>query len=242
MNDAAIERILHRITIQRDGTATAAGDRTWEISFPLDPEDEASPTLSFRCRVTIDGGRVTEIHCDAPVHVRGSAGTSPASPRPPVDQHSPAEAAAVAELQADLAAAFAREAITFASFEELAEYLVTETGADVEDGTVEIAPAEDDDESESVFAAVVTVAREPWISLSTPFADDVDPEWLLEQNGDLTHVHFEGFEGSVSLACAFPLALTTAQRLVELIDDLADFRLRLLDELEGGDEEDEDEG
>jgi len=47
------------------------------------------------------------------------------------------------------------------------------------------------------------------VSLSTAFLDDVDPEWLLARNADLMHVHFEAFEESVSLACAFPLALLT---------------------------------
>ena len=222
MNEGAIDRILHRVTILRNGTSAPAGDLAWDVSFPADPDDESSTALAFRCRFTLDGGQVTELHCDAPL-----------------GQYTPEESLAVAELNTDLAAAFARENITFPSFEAVADYLVAETGAVVQEGTVEIAPAEEDEEAESVFASVVPVAREPWVSLSTPFADDVDPEWLLEQNGNLTHVHFEGFEGSVSLACAFPLALLTAQRLVELIDDLAAFRLRLLDDLEGGDEEDE---
>ena len=50
------------------------------------------------------------------------------------------------------------------------------------------------------------VVSEPWVSLSTPFSDEASPEWLLEAAGSLTHLHFEAFEGAISLACAFPLA------------------------------------
>lgn len=214
---AAIDRILHRHILLRGGTATAAGDLAWDVSFfQADPDDDASPPLSFRCRFTVEGGRAT-VSCDAP--------TSPPTPE---------QAAAIDELRADLALSLERERVGFASFAELAAYLV-DAGATEEEGTIEV-PAGD----ESVYLSVVPVSREPWVSFSIPFEDDADPEWLLAQNGDMTHVHFEAFEDSVSLACAFPLALLTGERLVELVDDLATFRERLLDDLEGGGEEDED--
>jgi hypothetical protein len=221
--NAALDRILHRFLILRGGTSTAAGDLAWDISFPADIDAEGSTTLSFQCRFEVEGGRVTAIHCDAPL-----------------DRYSPDQATAVAELHVELTAAIERERVTFDSFEALAAYLASETGGEAEGGSIEIpAPTED---AESVFASVVPVAREPWVSLSTPFVDDADPDWLLDQNGDMTHIHFEAFDGSVSLACSFPLSLITGQRLLELIDDLASFRERLLEDLQGGDEEDDEAG
>jgi hypothetical protein len=92
-----------------------------------------------------------------------------------------------------------------------------------------------------VYVSEVSVEHEPWVSLSIPFVDDVDPAWLLEQNGQLTLAHFESFEGEVSLACAFPLPDLTALRLLEMVDDLTSLRAALLDELNGGEEEEEDE-
>ncbi len=225
MNAAAIDRVLQRLVILRNGTATAAGDLAWDVTFPEDVEQAEGATLAFRIRVTLDGERASAVEHDAPL-----------------DRGTPARAAAVAAIQAELAAALAREAIRVPSAEALTEYLVAETGGELDEGTVEI-PAGDVD-GEPVFAAIVPVAREPWVNLSIAFDDGADPDWLLEQSGYLTHVHFEAFEGSVSLACAFPLALLTAQRLLELVDDLVTFREQLLDELDGGDGEGEegDEG
>jgi len=215
--NAAIDRILHRHLILRGGTSTAAGELAWDVSFPADPDDEGSPALSFTCRFTLEGGRVTAVDCEAPL-----------------DRYTPDQAAAVAELHTDLTASMERERITFDSFEALAAFLV-DAGATEEEGTVEMPTGE-----ESVFASVVPVAREPWVSLSIPFVDDADPDWLLEQTGNMTHIHFEAFDGSMSLACAFPLALMTGQRLLELIDDLASFRERLIEDLDAGDEDDEE--
>jgi hypothetical protein len=212
--DAAIDRILHRALILRGGIATRAGDLRWDVSFPDDPDAEDGPTLAFQCVFTVQGDRVSAVHCDAPL-----------------DRYTEDQASAVAELHDDLEAALARERIRFDSFEALAAYLV-EAGAQESEGSIEMPAGE-----ESVFASVVPVSREPWVSLSIPFDDDADPSFLLEQNGNLTHVHFEAFDGAVSLACAFPLAHLTGERLLELIDDLASFRERLLDELDGDDDE-----
>jgi hypothetical protein len=223
MNEATIDRILHRHAILRGGTSTAAGDRAWDIELPENVEDEDAVTLSFRSQITLEGGRVTSIGSDAPL-----------------DRYTEEQALLVAAFHTDLAAAFAREGVTFPSFEALAEHLVAEAGGEEEDGAVQI-PSPDED-GEPVFVSLVPVAREPWVSLSTPFVDDVDPEWLLEQNGALTHVHFEAFEGSVSLACAFPLALVTGERVLELVGDLFTFRERLLEDLENGDEDEGAEG
>jgi hypothetical protein len=223
MNSAAIDRILHRHVLQRGGTSTAAGELSWDVAFPADDEDEDAATLSFQNNFTLEDGRVTSIGCDAPL-----------------DQYTMDQAMAVASFQTDLAAALAREGMTFASFDALAEHLVAEADGEVDDGAVRIPPADED--GEPVFVSIVPVTGEPWVSLATPFVDGVDPGWLLEQNGELTHVHFEAFEGSVSLACAFPLAQVTGQRVLELVDDLFSFRERLLEELESGDEEEEEEG
>src|SRR5262245_15175394 len=125
---AAIERILHRHILLRGGTATAAGELAWDVSFSLDPDDEASPALSFACRFTVEGGRVTTVHCDAPL-----------------DRYDADQAAAVAELHEELAGSLDRERIGFASFEALAVYLV-KAGATEDDGSIEV-PAGD----ESVF-------------------------------------------------------------------------------------------
>jgi hypothetical protein len=210
----SIDRILHRHLILRGGKSTAAGEMTWDVSFPEGPHADDAPPLSFQLRFAFEDGQVV-LHCDAPL-----------------DRYTAEQAVAVAELQTDVAESIERERITFASFEELAAYLV-EGGAHQEEGTIEM-PAGD----ESVFASIVPVAREPWVSLSTPFVDDASPEWLLDQNGNMTHLHFEAFEGGVSLACAFPLALLTAERLIELIDDLSSFRERLLEDLDGDEDDD----
>jgi hypothetical protein len=221
MNSAALDRILQRLAISRGGTASAVeGGATWELTLPEDPEREDAPTFSFRDTFTLEGGRVTEITCDAQF-----------------DRCSKPQAFLVAGVTRELAAAIAREGVVFGAFREVEEFLAAELSGEVQDGFVEISSGED---GPSVVVSDVRVAREPWVNLSTSFVDEVDPMWLLETNGALTHLHFETYEGEVSLACAFPLAHLTGARLVELIDDLFSFRDNLLTELEEG--EDEDEG
>ncbi len=230
--NAAIDRILHRHMILRNGTAEPTGGQasgqtsgqtggaafelTWDVSFPADPEAEDADVLSFPCTFTVVEERVTAIHCGSPV-----------------DRYPPDQASVVSELVDDLAESLEREGVRFTSFEALVAYLVKAGGTETE-GSVEVPSGAD-----STFVTVVPVEHEPWVSLSIPFDEDADPEWLLEKNGDLTHVHFEAFEGGVSLSTAFPLALLTAERLLELIEDLGSLRERLLDELDGGDEEDD---
>jgi len=220
MRSPEIERIHQRLALSRGGTVTTVGEMRWQIALPEDPDADDSPTLSFQNEVVIEE-RQLALHCDARL-----------------DQYTPAQADVVGAYQSELAAAIQREAAVFATFDDAAHFLVAELGGELEDGTVELAPADED--GEPVFVAEVAVAREPWVSLSTPFIEDVDPEWLLEQNGLLTHVHFEAFEGDVSLATALPLAGLSGQRLVELVEDLFSFRARLLDDLESGGDEDED--
>jgi hypothetical protein len=221
MNSAAIDRILYRLAISRGGTAAAVeGGLTWEITLPEDPERDDGPTFSFRNTFTLEGGRVAEITCDTPM-----------------DRCSKVQAFLLAGVTREMAAALEREGVVFGAFSEVEAFLVREFSGKAEDGFVEISVDED---GPTVVVSDVRVAHEPWVNLSTSFVDEVDPEWLLETNGALTHLHFETFEGEVSLACAFPLALLTASRLVELVDDLFSFRENLLTELEEGEDEEEE--
>jgi hypothetical protein len=215
------DRIHQRLALSRGGTATLAGELTWEITLPEDADADDSPTISFRNQVVIEEQQLA-IHCDAPI-----------------DRLKPAQTELIKAFQGDLATAVRREGVGFDSFDAVARFLIAELDAELEEGTVEIPPAFED--GEPVFVTDVAVAREPWVGLATPFVDEVDPAWLLEQNGLLTHVKFEAFEGDVSLATAFPLAGLSGQRLLELVEDLFSFRERLLDELEGGGDEDEEE-
>lgn len=218
----AFDRLHQRLALSRGGTATLAGEMRWQIALPEDADADDSPTITFHNEVKIED-RQLAIHCDARI-----------------DTYTPAQVELVQVFQSDLGTAIRREAATFASFDDVAAFLVKELSAELEEGTVEIPP--DTEDGEPVFVTDVAVAREPWVSLAIPFVEEVDPAWLLEQNGLLTHVKFEAFEGDISLATALPLASLTGQRLIELVEDLFSFRARLLDDLEsGGDEDDEDE-
>jgi hypothetical protein len=85
------------------------------------------------------------------------------------------------------------------------------------------------------------VSREPWVEVSAAFDADANPAWLLEKNGEMTSVRFETAHDSVGLVAAFPISVLTAQRLLEMIDDVAVMRAALLDEYEEADDEDADE-
>lgn len=224
MNQAAIDRIVHRLSISHGGEAKHVEGLTWSIEIPEDIEQEDGPKLAFHNAFKIEGDRVTEIACDAPV-----------------GRYQMHQAEVVAGFQKDLAAALGRERAAFSTFEQVIGFLTEEIEAEVEGDVVLVQP--DGEDAEAVTVSCVNVAHEPWISFSTPFLDDVDPAWLLERSGELTHIHFESFEGQVSLAGAFPLHGLTAERLLELLDDLVSFRESFLAELaEGDEEEDEDEG
>jgi hypothetical protein len=215
-----LDRIHQRLALSRGGTATLTGELAWDIALPEDADADDSPTIKFKNQIVLHEQQL-EIHCDAPI-----------------DRLKPAQAEIIKAFQSDLGTAIRREGAGLASFDDVSRFLIAELGAALEEGTVEIPAATED--GEPVFVTDVAVAHEPWVSLAIPFVEDVDPEWLLEQNGLLTHVHFEAFEGDVSLATALPLAGLTGQRLVELVEDLFSFRERLLDELEGGEEEDDE--
>jgi hypothetical protein len=224
MKPSAIGRIFQRLVIARGGTVEPEGALRYRVTIPdeLDEEPEggeAAPTFSFRDTLTLAAGKVTQIDCDAPV-----------------DTYAPERAGTLGRFQTDLAVALHRETVAFATFADVESFLVTELGAEAHGEFIEIAP----EDAEPVFVSHVHVAREPWVSFSTPFTEGVEPEWLLEKTGELTHLHFESFEGDVSLACAFPLALRTGQRLFELVEDLVFFRESMLAEAEGDEDEGED--
>lgn len=221
MDHAAIDRIHQRLALSRGGTATASGPLRWDISIPEDFDDDDPTILSFHNELVIKDGHLTAVQCDARL-----------------DLYTPDQAGVVATFQSHLATALRRETVIFTSFADVSGFLVAEHDAKLEESTVEIAAADED--SESVFVSDIPVAGEPWVSVATAFVDDVEPLWLLEQNGLLTHLHFESFEGDVSLATALPLAGLTAQRLMELVEDVLSFRARLLEELDA-EEEDDDE-
>ncbi len=221
MNDAALDRILQRLAANRGGQVDAEADGTsWKIQFPEDSEQDGSPVIRFRLALKLEGERLTGIEVQAAL-----------------DDMTKDQTAAVQEFTTDLQAGLQLESTAFLKFEAVREFLVNALAAEIEDGVVVIRRDEDDDGP--IYVSEVTVVGEPWVSLSTPFADEADPEWLLDQNGALTHLHFEASDGAVSLSTSFPLALLTGQRILELVDDLFTQRDDLLDEL--NDEGDDDE-
>jgi hypothetical protein len=224
MKPSAIDRIFERLVIARGGTVEPEGALRYRVTIPDEvelagAEAEEAPSFTFRDTLTVSGSKVNQIDCDAPV-----------------DTFAPVRAATLGRFQTDLAVALHRETVAFSSFADVERFLVTELGAEAHGDFIEIAP----EDAEPVFVSSVHVAREPWVSFSTPFVDGVDPEWLLEKTGELTHLHFESFEGDVSLACAFPLAHLTGQRLFELVEDLVFFRETMLAEIEGDEGEGDD--
>ena len=214
---AAIERILQRLCIARSGSATAAGPQRWAIEIE-DGEDPPA-MLTFVQGVKADG---LGLSCDAPI-----------------DRYPPAHATVVADFQAELATALAHEKIRFGSFAEVAAFIDARYEAEVhaDDGFLVIGP-------EGEVPISITgphVSREPWIEVSAAFDADADPAWLLEKNGEMTSVRFEAANDSIGLVAALPITMVTAQRLLEMIDDVGVMRAVLLDENEeGGDDDDED--
>ncbi|MBA3455725.1 MAG: hypothetical protein H0T42_21700 [Deltaproteobacteria bacterium] len=214
---AAIERILQRLCIARSGTATPAGPDRWAVEIE-DGEDPPTP-LTFTQTVTASGLRLS---CDAPL-----------------ERYTVAQARAVAELQTELATALTHEKIHFRSFADVAAFIDGRFEAEVhaDDGYLVIGP-------EGEVPISITgphVSREPWIEVSAAFDDDANPAWLLEKNGEMTSVRFETANESVGLVAAFPIPVLTAQRLLEMIDDVLVMYAVLLAEYEDSEDEDEDE-
>lgn len=213
---AAIERILQRLCIARSGQATPAGADRWTVEIE-DGQDPAT-TLTFIQGVSPDGLRLS---CDAPL-----------------DRSTVAQATAVAELQSELTTALTQEKIRFKSFADVAAFIDGRYEADVhaDDGWLVIGP----DGAVPVSVTGPHVSREPWIEVSAAFDADANPAWLLEKNGEMTSVRFEMANDSVGLVAAFPIPLLTAQRLVEMIDDVLVMYSVLEAEYEVSETDDED--
>ena len=214
---AAIERILQRLCIARSGDATPAGPNRWAIE--IEDGEEPPTTLTFTQGVTPDALRLS---CDAPL-----------------DRYTPAQAVVVAQLQAELATALTQEKIHFRSFTDIAAFIDGRYEADVhaDDGYLVIGP----DGEVPISITAPHVSREPWVEVSVAFDDDANPAWLLEKNGEMTSVRFETANDSVGLVAAFPITVLTAQRLIEMIDDVLVMYAALTAEYEEADDEDEDD-
>jgi hypothetical protein len=203
---SALDRIVVRLCLARGGMATAVGGMRWAIELPA-----GDTVLMFRDEVLGEGGAL-EIRCDAPL-----------------DLYTPEQAGVVAELHRALAAALPREGIAFAAFDDVAHFVAGAFEADVHTETSHLEVEPESDQPTTI--KLVRVEGEPWLWIATPF-DDADPGWLLRKNFELVQLRFElTDEGAVYLATGFPIAALTAQRLVELIEDLHAYHERLADEL-----------
>jgi hypothetical protein len=225
LSSAAIERILHRVCIFFGGRAVADGPMRWAVSIPESLDEPDDRALVFHLDVHHVEGRLG-IDCDAPI-----------------DTYTKEQAILLAKVTRAFADGLAREQRTFATFADLTAFLQEEHT--IEDHSADGYLFLQDDADFPVTVSEVAVAREPWITVETPFVEEVDASWLLERNGLMTYLHFESDEDGVSLSASFPLALLTGQRLSELIDDLilfcANAERELDDEDEGEDEDDESE-
>lgn len=213
----AIERILQRLCIAHSGEATPAGPNRWAVEIE-DGEDPPT-TLKFAQGVTPDG---LKLSCDAPL-----------------DRYTTPQSVVVAKFQSELATALTHEKIHFRSFADIAAFIDGRYEADVhaEDGYLVIGP----DEEVPISITAPHVSREPWVEVSVAFDNDANPAWLLEKNGEMTSVRFETANDSVGLVAAFPIPVLTAQRLIEMIDDVLVMYAVLVAEYEESDDEDDDE-
>ena len=223
MKTAAVDRIVQRLARARLGQAASDGELAWDVAFPEHREDEPPGEVAFTLRVPLKDGVPIAIESDGP---EADLAQGPMAER--------------ARFLADLAGALAQERVTFDSFEALASYLIEAFDCEIENsGAVRIDPVgENGTPLRPLFVSPVLLAGEAWVNLESPFPADFSAESLLRMNGELTHLHFEAFDGGVRLAGAFPLVLMTGRRVTELIDDLVRFRVmvseRLVDEREDG--------
>jgi hypothetical protein len=135
-------------------------------------------------------------------------------------------ATAIAEMHAGLTTAMERERRSLDRFADVAACLedVFEVGTQASD-EIEVFVGDDDPIVVRIMAAIF----EPWLHFSTPFIDDADATWLLQTNAELAPFRFESSDG-IELCAAFPLAGMSAQRLIEIVEDLDAARDRLIDE------------
>lgn len=221
LSSAAIERILHRVCIFFGGRAVADGPMRWALSIPESPDDPDDRGLAFHLDVHHVEGQLG-IDCDAPI-----------------DTYTKDQAILLSKVTRAFADGLTRERRTFATFADLTAFLQEEHT--IEDHSADGYLFIQDDADFPVTVSEVAVAREPWITVETPFVEEVDASWLLERNGLMTYLHFESNEDGVSLSASLPLALLTGQRLTELIDDLILFCANTEQALDDEDEDDEGE-
>ncbi len=188
----AVERILHRLCAVREGSAFAAGELRWAITL--------HGSIAFHETVHLDAGRVAEIVCDAQL-----------------DRFTPAQATIVARFHADVSAAFQRERVAFASFDDVRAFVYTAYKTAVRDGVCVLSIGDDE-----VTVRELVVEREPWLSIGCLFmaADEVSAGWLLAKSAELVHLGFAQQAGEIRVETALPLEAISAQRLIELIDDV----------------------
>lgn len=222
VSSAAVERILHRVCIAFGGKALSDGPMRWALMIPQNVEDDDDDGLAFHVELQhVQGSQ--EIDCDAPLNT-----------------YTKEQAVLVAQVMRAFADGLAREQRTFATFADVAAFL--KEAHTVEDHSADGYLFVQDNEDFPVTVNEVLVARETWVTLETPFVEEVEASWLLERNGLMTYLHFESDEDGVALSASFPLALLTGQRLTELMDDLVLFCGNAERELDGEDEDEDEDG
>lgn len=195
----AIERILHRLCAVRDGSMLSAGDGRWSITL--------HGSLAFHEMIHLEAGIVTEIACDAEL-----------------ERLPPAQATIVTRFHGDVSTALQRERVRFPSFDDARAFLYPTYQTSVRDGACVLAIGDDE-----VMVRELVVDREPWLAVACMFmsADEVNAAWLLERSAELVHLGFAQRDGEIWVEIALPLDAISAQRLVELVDDVLVLRTTL---------------
>jgi hypothetical protein len=188
----AIERILHRICALREGKVTPDGQHRWAIAL--------HGTLAFHQAFQLDAGRVVEIACDAEL-----------------DRVTPEQSTIVARFRADVSTALHREGIGFGSYDDVRAFVHQAYSTTVRDGACVLAIGDDE-----VCVREVVIEREAWLAAACLFmpADEVSPEWLLDRSAERIQLGFALRGGEIWVETALPLEAVSAQRLVEMIDDV----------------------
>jgi hypothetical protein len=177
----------------------SAGDGRWAITL--------HGSIAFHEMIHVEAGIVTEIACDAEL-----------------DRLAPAQATIVARFHADVTTALQRERVRFTSFDDARAFLYPTYQTSVRDGACVLAIGDDE-----VVVRELRVDREPWIAVACLFmaADEVNASWLLERSAELVRLGFARQGGEIWIETALPLDAISAQRLVELVDDVLAHRTTL---------------
>src|SRR5262249_7269226 len=124
----------------------------------------------------------------------------------------------------DVSTAFQRERVGFASTDDVRAFLYATYKTSVRDGACVLAIGDDE-----VTVRELLVEAEPWLSLSCMFieADAISVGWLLAKSAELSPLGLAQQAGVICIQAALPLDLLSAQRLVELIDDMLARRTEL---------------